>query len=221
MSAISRSRPVDKSRAITQWCAGRTVLHVGCANSPNTVRRMRMGTLLHADLVRVAAAVDGIDIDEEGLAEMRRAGFASVHRADAKSLGGPVAGLRERYDVVVLGDVIEHDGDPQGLLAAALTRVAPHGEIIVSVPNAFYLWGFVRVLLGNEVTHPEHVAYYSQSNLRELFARLGLEIREMRGYYEPSAGRSPIVRALKAAERGLLAVFPGVSAGIVCRAGVA
>lgn len=194
------------------------MLHVGCSNSPNTLDRIRMGTLLHVDLARVAASLDGIDIDENGLAEMSRAGITSLHRVDAKRLGGAIPGLRERYDVVVLGDVIEHDGDPQGMLAAAISRLAPGGEIIVSVPNAFYLWGFMRVLLGSEATNTDHVAYYSQSNLRELLRRLGLEVREIRGYYQTGKGRSMLVRALKALERGILGVFPGIAEGIICRA---
>ncbi|MGH2379080.1 MAG: class I SAM-dependent methyltransferase [Candidatus Limnocylindria bacterium] len=216
--AISRRPCVERVAYILGRCAGKRVLHVGCTSFPNTVAKIRSGTLLHAQLQRVAALVHGIDVDEEGLRTLRAEGFDGVLQVDARRLGDPQPGLLDSYDVVLLADVIEHVEEPRAVLLGSRSRLAPDGEILVTTVNAFYLYGTLRVMLGSEVTHPEHVASYTQSNLRELMRRLDLEVRDLRGYYEPFAHRGPLVRAFKLLEAAVLRVFPGISAGILCAA---
>lgn len=213
---LSRLTCVERLAYIVGRCAGRSVLHVGCTNFPNTAAKIRSGTLLHARLARVARLLHGIDVDERGLQELRGEGFLDVFTMDAARLAEHHDGLLPSYEAILLADVLEHVADPGAVLAGARQRLAPHGELIVSTVNAFYLYGLLRVMLGAEVTHPEHVASYSQSNLREVMRRTGFEIVELRGCYEPYAHRALVVRALKRIEAAVLAAFPGVSAGILC-----
>ncbi len=212
---ISRLRCVDRVAAIRSRCAGRSVLHVGCTNFPNTAAKIASRTLLHAQVASVASVLHGIDIDEPGLELLRQAGHTAVFRIDAKRLAEPHPALLPAYDVVLLADVIEHVEDPGDVLLGARSRLRPGGELVLSTVNAFYFYGMLRVMLGAEVSHPEHVASYTQSNLRELFARTGFTVRELRGVYEPFEHRGPPVRALKRIESAILALFPGISAGIL------
>lgn len=207
---------VERVKHIVGRCAGRTVLHVGCTSFPNTRARIRSGTLLHARVARAARLLHGIDVDERGLEDLRAEGFRDVFAIDAARLAEHHDGLLPSYEVILLADVLEHVADPGVVLAGARQRLAPGGELIVSTVNAFYLYGTLRVMLGAEVTNPEHVASYSQSNLREVMRRTGFEIVELRGCYEPYAHRGLVVRALKRLEAAVLAAFPGVSAGILC-----
>mgnify|MGYP001576590342 FL=1 len=119
---------------------------------------------------------------------------------------------------MVLGDIIEHVTNPEEVLVASSSRIGKNGELIVTTANAFHLYGFLRALTGGECTHPDHVAYYSPMNLMELFSRSGLQIIEMRGYVEDAYRENPLKRLVRHTERACMALFPGTSCGIICRA---
>jgi O-antigen biosynthesis protein len=90
---------------------------------------------------------------------MRNEGYEGITEVDVRDLDQPINGLDSRYDVVLLADIVEHVEDPGRVIAAALTRVKKDGDVIVSLPNAFYWYSFLNVLLlRREVTHPDHVA---------------------------------------------------------------
>lgn len=218
MSAMN-SHCVEKTAYILSRCCGKEVLHVGCTNYPNTRVRLEEHTLLHEHLSGAAKRLDGIDLDAAGIAMLREAGFSRVYRLDACALSGDAGPLLSAYEVVVLGDIIEHSDAAQAILRGAVARLKKGGEIVLSVPNAFYWYGFLCALAGREVTHPEHVAYYSPANLRELARRNCLRIIEMQGYYEGRLTKKNahfLVDCFKGFERVLITAFPRVSSGIIC-----
>lgn len=88
--------------------------------------------------------------------------------------------LREmRYEVIVLGEVLEHIDNP-GLALANLKRLLkPSGKLIITVPNAFFISGFIKTLLGNESIHQEHVCYYSPATIIRLVENAGLKANQV------------------------------------------
>lgn len=212
-----RTRPCNRQDYILAQCTGKKVLDIGCTCWPNTKRRMEHETLLHERLYKVASLVHGIDVDQEGVDYMRNRGF-NVYTIDATDLQNIHSELEAVYDVVLLGDVIEHVTNPKEMLVAASSRVAPKGQLIVTTDNSFHLYGFLKALMRGECTHPDHVAHYSPMNLEELFRRASLQIFEMRGYYEDPYKEGLLKRMLRRLERAAIRVFPGTSCGILCRA---
>jgi SAM-dependent methyltransferase len=80
-------------------------------------------------------------------------------------------GLRRRFDVIFLFDVLEHITDEDGFLAALLYHLAPSGRVVVNVPAGQWAFSGYDRAAG-------HVRRYSFETLNAAMERKHLEKRE-------------------------------------------
>jgi len=153
--------------AISMVGRGGRVLEVGCSVGHVTEH-----------LVAAGNTVVGIEIDPEA-AELARRVTTEVHVADIDRT--PLGALVEPgFDVVLLGDVLEHLRDPDAALADAVALLAPDGRVVISVPHV----GFVDVRLmllegtwayqGDGLLDRTHLRWFTYAGLGELLAGSGL-----------------------------------------------
>ena len=130
------------------------MLHLGCTNWPYTAESDRAATLLHRQLAAGAGELWGLDGDAAGLAALRELGFDHLVLGDLEDLAGasPLdaddAAALGRFDVVVAGEVLEHLGRPAALLEGLHPLLAPDGEVLVTVPNAYCAFRFASYAAG-------------------------------------------------------------------------
>ena len=82
----------------------------------------------------------------------------------------------QRFDLVLMLNLIEHVADPEAVLAKAAGRLAPGGLVWLQTPN-------FRALDGRIFRHrnwagyhcPRHWALFSEAGLRRVLSRAGLE----------------------------------------------
>jgi SAM-dependent methyltransferase len=89
--------------------------------------------------------------------------------APARRDGGP-------YDLVICADVIEHLGDPRGLLRYAHDMLASRGTLVISTPER-------DVMHGRGITrspNPEHVREWNREEFAQLLVSHGFKIRSHR-----------------------------------------
>jgi 2-polyprenyl-6-hydroxyphenyl methylase/3-demethylubiquinone-9 3-methyltransferase len=97
----------------------------------------------------------------------------------------------ERFDVVVLKDVIEHIPDDEGLLRSFARCQAPGGRLLVSTHSRWSLnflvegaykrwWCGEKNWLGWD---PTHLRFYTPPSLRRLLRRAGYRTRRWWGLY--------------------------------------
>jgi SAM-dependent methyltransferase len=111
--------------------------------------------------------VVGVDVDEAALAKAEERGITPVV-ADVEE---PLPFPDRTFDAVVAGELLEHLGFPQTLVAEVLRVLQPGGHFVGSVPNAFRLQGRLRFLLGKPPEEdPTHLHMYSPDQIRELLA---------------------------------------------------
>jgi predicted TPR repeat methyltransferase len=160
----------ERAALIGKAIAGRSVLHIGCADWPVTAERLACGTLLHSLLSKCARSVDGIDLSEEGVRCLQAHGITNCRVADAERLPA-----HPQYEAIVAGDVLEHLSNA-GLFIAGVVRVlSPKGVLVLAVPNCLSLANLVRLLVRRyESTHYEHTAAYTPKTVAGLCARYGL-----------------------------------------------
>ena len=153
---------------------GKRVLDVGCATG---------------DLAEVLAEhgckVTGIEIDPEAArqAEERceRVIVGDVARLD---LGAELD--EESFDVVLLGDVLEHLKDPLQTLKRLKTFLCPEGYVVASIPNVAH--GSVRLSLMQGrfryrslgLLDNTHLRFFTRESVEQLFKDAGLLITELR-----------------------------------------
>lgn len=156
---------------------GKRVLDVGIVE--HTPEAYQAEWWLHRHLKEAASRCLGVDILEQEIAHLRDEGYdVQAHNFEEAPLPGG-----EEFEVVVLGDVLEHVGNPARFLENLRPSLPNGGEVLVSLPNPWY---FVYPLknLFNRTVYAEsvdHVAWHDAHTLHELFSRAGFELTEYRG----------------------------------------
>lgn len=98
----------------------------------------------------------------------------------------------ERFDIIVMGFVLEHVDDPVVILRQYQEFLKPGGSIFVTVPNAEALnrrLGHLAGMLPDIMTLSEndlrlgHQRYYTVRSLREVVSRAAYELIAMEGVY--------------------------------------
>jgi len=108
-------------------------------------------------------------------------GFDVPTPAVVHDLELPLPALPGPFDVIVIGDVLEHLRRPQELLAQLRPHLAAGGKIVASLPNSGNLYFRLQILAGN---FPEddkglfdrtHLHFWMLANWRGLFERAGYD----------------------------------------------
>jgi 2-polyprenyl-3-methyl-5-hydroxy-6-metoxy-1,4-benzoquinol methylase len=135
-------------------------LDIGCGH----------GAVLRQFSRRTAWAVDGCDLNREAL---RRASEHNEGKVLYYNIHDRRPEMRERYDFVLMLDVIEHIGDTTRFIASAAHHLRPGGYAFVNVPALQGLYSKYDVVTG-------HLRRYDKSLLREHLNEGGLEVRRLR-----------------------------------------
>lgn len=98
----------------------------------------------------------------------------------------------EKFDVIVMGFILEHVDDPFKIICRYKNFLSPSGRIFLAVPNAEVLnrrLGYLAGLLGDMKTLSEndlllgHKRYYTVAALTEEINRAGYKINKLEGIY--------------------------------------
>ncbi len=149
---------------------GKRVLDIGVVS--HAARYFEHGNWRHGKIRDAAAYCLGLDILEDLVAELRQRGF-NVQVADATS----DLDLGDRFDVVFIGDVIEHVDNPSALLRFGARHLTPEGRMLVATPNPFSR-KFMRQFMaeGVMVVNLDHVAWFTPTQALELARRNGIRL---------------------------------------------
>lgn len=90
--------------------------------------------LLTEPLARLGALVTGLDASAKLIAAARDHANATGLTIDYRA--GDLEGLEGQFDLVTCMEVIEHVADPAAFVNTLSKRLAPHGLLILSTPNA-------------------------------------------------------------------------------------
>ena len=171
---------VQREEWLLQRCKDRSVVHLGCTDSPLTAERLKTGRLLHQRLLRVARLVVGVDIDAPSLELLAEANIENIHHLNIEELHR--LPLPEEPEIILAGEVVEHLDNVGAFLDSCMQIMTEDTTLIITVPNAFSFKRFlIAALTGREHVHPDHTAYFSPSTLLRIATRRGLGL-QLRGY---------------------------------------
>jgi 2-polyprenyl-3-methyl-5-hydroxy-6-metoxy-1,4-benzoquinol methylase len=188
-SAVGRYRvPVDVDApnnahaiAIEMVGSGQRVLEVGCGPGHVTEHLAAAGN----EVVGVELVVEAADA--------ARVHADRVHRLDLETTS--VATFeRGPFDVIVLGDVLEHLRDPRPILADLVGLLGPDGRLVVSVPHVGHADVRLMLLQGRWEYQPDgildatHLRWFTRSSLRELLASVGFRAVRVERVTLPTGG---------------------------------
>jgi 2-polyprenyl-3-methyl-5-hydroxy-6-metoxy-1,4-benzoquinol methylase len=106
---------------------------------------------------------------------------------------GPLAGLeRKSFDVVLMGDVLEHVADSRGLLIQVRELLAANGKVVICLPNVLHWLTRIKMLAGRfdyeaagTLDHT-HLRFFTEKSARRLIESAGYRIT---GFFPAFGGR--------------------------------
>lgn len=172
-AAFSPSRHSPTAKVVDHMPRGVTVLDMGCATG-----------YMARELARKGCRTWGVDVDDRAVAAAR------VHCVDAvccnldelthESVRLPFEG--QRFDVILLLDVLEHLVRPDLVLPRIGRLLEPEGHVWISLPNVARIEYRLRLMLGRfeyEDAGPlskGHLGFFTRKTARELLERSGFSI---------------------------------------------
>lgn len=160
----------DLTGFVERAVAGKRTLDIGVVS--HSARYLDEPGWRHGHISKAAGYCLGLDILEPLVAELNARGF-NVRCVDATS----ELDLGERFDVVFIGDVMEHVDNPSALLRFAKRHLARGGRIFAATPNPFSR-KFVRQFFreGVVVVNLDHMAWFTPTMAIEIGRRIGLRL---------------------------------------------
>lgn len=180
---LSETVPSRRDKKILDWLVvnrkGARILDVGCSSGEFLYHAGPRGFSVVGvepnERTREIAVANGLDV--------RLGDLPSASFADAE------------FDVVYLGDVLEHARDPRSLIEETKRILKENGYIIISTPNLNSFWAKITLFLfqtlripWSSVAPPYHLFQFSMSNLNILMEKVGFKPKET--WFE----RAPTIR---------------------------
>ncbi|MBM4776221.1 MAG: class I SAM-dependent methyltransferase [Archangiaceae bacterium] len=159
---------------------GRSVLHVGFADHLELIKQKReQGRWLHDRLLRSCRQVAGVDINVEAVEFVRSLGISDVYAADL--LGEVPQVLRQNsWDLILLGEVVEHLDNPVGFLSAIRAAwQSPETKLLVTVPNAFSVINIRMAMQNIEYINTDHRFWFTPFTISKVLRRAGWNVETL------------------------------------------
>lgn len=171
---------------------GRRVVHVGCVDHLEIIdEKIRDRQWLHQILCESAERCLGVDNNVDGIAAIARKGWADVVAGDITQ---PSVFLddSEHWDILVLGEILEHVDNPTSFLEQIRTGWEGRCErMIVTVPNAFG-WSTIRsALRSGENINTDHRYWFTPFTAAKVATRAGWTVESIQlceSFPSPSGG---------------------------------
>ena len=200
----------DKYDFILQHCIDKRVIDIGGADYNHYFSYGKGDWWLHGRISKVAKYVIGVENNNYWVCKLKKEGY-NFYYADAEHIGNYIT--PHQFDIIVLGDVLEHLSRP-GSFLESVKKIIPK-SLIITTPNQFYFYFIIKALFnkGWEETATDHVAVYSKQTLIQLLERHGYNIVEFE--WLSTIQGNCFERLVK---RIMFNIFPQLSAkiGIVC-----
>lgn len=155
---------------ILEKCRGQNVLDIG--GIAHNKRQIKSSNWKHKKIKNIAQKVVGVDILAQTINWINEYGY-NFQYCDATSKKF----LGEKFDVVHLGDMIEHVSNIDGLLKFAKRHVADNGLILIQTCNPHYyrtVCSYFPWIKGYPQDNMEHVCWITPNNMNELCFRAKL-----------------------------------------------
>lgn len=162
---------IDKFDFIRENIKNKEVLDVGCVESLFDFSQETMKKTQHFRLKQYTKKLIGIDLDEKGVKILNKLG-CNCYISLAEHIKDLNLG---KFDVILLGDIIEHIPDPSSFLINLRSLLRKDGKIICTTPNALSYVNQIKLFLRKPITRYQHVAWYCKVTLRNLFLCSGYD----------------------------------------------
>lgn len=194
---------VNREDYLIDITKNKDVLHFGFLDTPFTKEKIESGNLLHLKIKNNAKFIYGVDIDKESLniyQNLTHDYNNIIFDIQKNDLYPDI--LLNRFDIILFPEILEHLLYPTQALQNLknLCILNNNAKVLITVPNAFSMYGFYAAMNGIEIVHPNHYFYFSPITLKKLLNDTGFTNIRLLLYNSPSLNSKGIT------QNGLIAI---------------
>jgi len=168
----------DRWDVIETLVKGKEVLDLGCVD--HEADREEGKDWLHRKIRQVAKSALGVDYADEEVKRLKEKGYVVV-QGNVETLD-----LRQQFDVVVAGNIIEHLSNPGLFLETVKRHMKKEGIFILTTDNCYGLRSLKAVTLFDGIRpNKEHTMAFEEEVLKQLLARYQFRIHDLHYYNGP------------------------------------
>lgn len=131
--------------------------------------------------------ITGVDRDEAALAQAA-AVCDEVRHGDAQEAADGLLAGPDRFDVVVLNDIVEHLEDPWRFLRTIRGLLAPGGRVVASIPNVRFAPVIKDLVFKGEWTYTgagvldrTHLRFFTRRSIVATLSECGFKVDRIEG----------------------------------------
>ncbi len=164
LQSIRKTASPDYMTWLLQQVSNKSCLDIGAIE--HDLSFTERPTWKHKLVSDASSRTVGIDILEDYVEILRQRGY-DIRLFDATS----DEFIGETFDVVIIGDVIEHVDNPVKLIRFSLRHLNQGGMIIAKTPNPFFYDHIKKYLKNRAFINADHMAWFSPSMALEIARR--------------------------------------------------
>lgn len=176
----------DRAEHLRALAKGRRVLDIGVAD--HGTKSVQARGWLHREIASAASYSLGVDVIADAVETIRGAGYNVECRDITRD---PPA---ERFEIAILGEIIEHLGNPAEMLESVRSLLLPGGLAVLTIPNPYEIGRVIHALRGRSRDNVDHVTAWTPSGVVELAERTGFRLEAWCGVKRSRRSSSGLVR---------------------------
>jgi predicted TPR repeat methyltransferase len=134
-----------------------------------------MGVLLQEAQIQGFRA-EGLDISADAVAYCKKQGLT----ATTGSVGDYAKKTKKKFHVITAFEIIEHEYEPRKMVETMYHMLYEDGLAIVTTPNHGSIWRMVMGKYWPGYQHTEHLFFFDEASLWNLFTSVGFTHVEIR-----------------------------------------
>lgn len=164
----------DPFQIIEDMVDGKDVLNVGAAGGVYGYLPDNRKIWLHEKLRKKANSIIGVDIDAAAIK------YADEHGYKIQNKNCETMKLGQKFDVIVMSDVIEHVNAPVTAINNLVEHLSENGRLVITTPNATAGNICIRALLRKKINVlGDHMAIYYPEHFQAICYRLGYSLESV------------------------------------------
>ena len=173
--------------ALIDYMYYQEVLDIGCCGM-GTEDVYGGNNWIHGKICHITKKLVGVDIQRDCIKSLKKRGY-NVRYANADK----PFNLKEKFDVVVVEEVIEHLFDLRTFMQNVKRHLKPDGELIITSPNPQAFEFFLQKLFHKKnLVNPYHTHWQTEETMKYILDECGFELIEyfnVQGKAENRRGR--------------------------------
>lgn len=172
------SFPKRRLDCLAHICKGKRVIHFGCADHPPLIAsKLKKGRYLHEILKNCTDKLVGLDFNKEGIDIMQDTfNYSDVFCFDLFNPQIPAALENQKFDYIVMGEILEHVDDPVDFLKRMKSVFSNLCQsIIITVPNIACIDRYKSIKKNTENINTDHRYWFTPYTLAKVITRANMQ----------------------------------------------